>query len=175
MSPAEGLSGLWTSGDASIVPSPRPVRNLGVVQDANMSMHAHVSRTCSSAYMHLRNISRICPFLSWRTTEQLVHAFVSSRLDMGNALLFGISQTQLSRLQRIQNSAARLVTQTRRCDHITPVLRELHWLPVKWRIEFKILLQVYRAVNTSISPCLHLRTSTTAHPLSITESEIRQQ
>lgn len=135
-------------GEAAIVPSSK-VRNLGVVQDSTMSMTAHVSHVCSSAYMHLRNISRIRPFLSQRTTEQLVHAFVSSRLDMGNALLFGITQIQLGRLQRIQNSAARLVTRTRRCDHITPVLRELHWLPVKHRIEFKILLQVYRAVNNS--------------------------
>ncbi len=135
-------------GGASIVPSSK-VKNLGVIQDSNMTMAAHVSRICSSAYMHLRNISRIRAFLSQKTTEQLVHAFVSSRLDMGNALLFGITQEQLDRVQKIQNSAARLVTRTRRCDHITPVLHELHWLPVKQRIEYKILLQVYRVVNNS--------------------------
>ena len=80
---------------------------------------------------------------SHRLHEQLVHAFVTSRLDMGNALLSGITQAQLSRLQRFQNCAARLVTRTNRAEHIAPVLEQFHWLPVKQGVIFKILLQVY--------------------------------
>ncbi len=112
-----------------------------------MTMTAHVSRICSAAYYHLRDISRIRPFLTVDTTECLVHAFVTSRLDMGNALLYGIRQDQLQRLQRIQNSAARLVTRTDRRHHISPVLKQLHWLPVEQRVRYKLLLQVYRALN----------------------------
>ena len=120
-------------------------------------MAAHISRVCSAAHLHLRNISRIRPFLSQTTTEQLVHAFVTSRLDMGNALLSGVTQAQLSRLQRVQNCAARLVTRTSRAEHITPVLEQLHWLPVKQRVIFKILLQVYRSFNNSAPEYICMR------------------
>ena len=150
-------------GEASIIPSSR-VKNLGIIQDSSMTMAAHISRVCSAAHLHLRNISRIRPFLSQTTTEQLVHAFVTSRLDMGNALLSGVTQAQLSRLQRVQNCAARLVTRTNRAEHITPVLEQLHWLPVKQRVIFKILLQVYRSLNNSapeyICELLHARAPT---------------
>jgi hypothetical protein len=112
-----------------------------------MTMEAQVSKICSSAYLGLRNISRIRRFLSQTVTERLVHAFVTSKLDMGNSLLFGISQAQLDRVQRIQDNAARLVTRTGRFEHVTHILQQLHWLPVRQRIVYKILLHVYRAVN----------------------------
>ena len=133
-------------GTAVITPADK-VRNLGITLDPHMTMSAHVSRICSMAYYHLRDIGRIRPFLTVDTTERLVHAFVTSRLDMGNALLYGIARGQLQRLQRIQNSAARLVTGIDRRHHIKPVLQQLHWLPVEQRIHYKLLLQVYRALN----------------------------
>jgi len=71
-------------------------------------------------------------------TKTLVQAFISCRLDYCNSLLFGISDGLLRRLQSVQNAATRLVTGARRCDHITPVLRQLHWLPVRQRVVFKI-------------------------------------
>ncbi len=149
-------------GDISIIPS-YSVRNLGVIQDCNMTMSAHINRVSSCAYLHLRNISRIRPFLSQATTERLVHAFVTSRLDMCNALLFGITHAQLGRLQRIQNCAARLVAKAGRAEHVSPIIQQLHWLPVKQRIIYKVLLQVYRALNNSapgyISALLQRNTS----------------
>ena len=96
---------------ASIAPSSK-VRSLGVVQDADLSMTAHVSRICSSAQLHLHEINCIRDFLSQETCECLVHAFVTSRLDMRNALLYGIIEEQFGRLQRIQNFTAHLVTKT---------------------------------------------------------------
>ena len=71
-------------------------------------------------------------------TKTLVQAFISCRLDYCNSLLFGISDGLLRRLESVQNAAARLVTGARRCDHITPVLRQLHWLPVRQRVVFMI-------------------------------------
>ena len=80
----------------------------------------------------------------------MVHAFithVTSRLDNGNALLYGISEYLLAKLQRVQNAADRLITRTKKQEHITPVLVSLHWLPIKQRIQYKLLLLAYRVIH----------------------------
>ena len=99
-------------GTAVIMPTDK-VRNLGVMLDPHLIMPAHVSRICPAAYYRMRDIGHTSPFLTVDTTQCLVHAFVTSRLDMGNALFYGMTRGQLQRLQRIQNSAVRLVTQDR--------------------------------------------------------------
>jgi len=78
----------------------------------------------------------------------VVQAFISSRLDYCNSLLCGIAGNLLQKLQSVQNAAARLITKTGRLEHITPVLRELHWLPSVWqRIDFKLAVLVYKALQ----------------------------
>ena len=86
-------------------------------------------------------------------TKALVQAFISCRLDYCNSLLFGISDGLLRRLQSVQNAAARLVTGARRCDHITPVLRQLHWLPVRQRVVFKIAGLVHQSLVAATDDC----------------------
>ena len=81
------------------------------------------------------------------STKTLIHAFVTSKLDYCNALLNGLPKYQINRLQLVLNTAARVVTHTRKYEHITPVLIGLHWLPVSYRITFKILLLTYKALN----------------------------
>ncbi len=125
----------------------KSVRNLGVVYDSELLMEKHISQVSSSVNMHLRNIGRIRKYLTEEATKTLVHSLVISRLDYGNSLLYGLPKTQIGRLQKIQNKAARLITRSPRSDHITPVLMQLHWLPVEQRIFFKIALQTYKAVN----------------------------
>ena len=131
-------------GDADVKPA-QNVRNLGSWFDKHMSMNVHVGKVCSKAFRGLYNIKQIRNFLSIESTKTLVHAFVTSHLDYCNSLLFEIPQYQ--RLQRVLNTAARITCFTPRCSHITPVLMHLHWLPIKFRVEFKIALLVYKALN----------------------------
>ena len=116
--------------------------------DANLDMAGlQVESMCSTAYLHIRNISNICIYLSQTTTDRLVHAFVTSRLNMGNALLHGLPDALPEKLQLVQNYAARVVTGTRKYGNIPPVLKNLHWLPVRRRIDFKILVIVYKCLD----------------------------
>ncbi len=85
--------------------------------------------------------------LSTSNAEMLIHAFMTSRLDYCNALLGGCSARLINKLQLVQNAAARVLTRTRKYDHISPVLSTLHWLPIKHCIDFKILLMTYKALN----------------------------
>ena len=133
-------------GGSQIMPS-KTVRNIGVTFDSHLDMETHVSSICRSAYIQLKRLSSIRRFLDKPTLECLVHAFVTSRLDYCNTQLCGITQAQIHRLQRVQNSAARLITRTSSREHITPILYSLHWLPVKARIRYKLLLITYKCVH----------------------------
>ena len=85
--------------------------------------------------------------MSEDAVKTLVQAFISCRLDYCNSLYYGISDELMTRLQSVQNAAARLVSGARRYDHITPVLRQLHWLPVRQRVEFKVVTFVHRSLS----------------------------
>ena len=101
------------------------VCNLGVQFDAEMTMESYVTAVCKSAIFHLRNISRIRRYLTAAATEQVVHAFVTSRLDIGNALLYRLPMKQMQRLQKIQNWAARLIDAAMRYSHTTSIAKEV--------------------------------------------------
>ena len=106
-----------------------------------------LKKVCQSSFFQIRNLSSIRKMLPKSTAEILVHAFIISRLDNGNALLNGISEQQIHKLQIVQNSAARVLTNTHKFDHITPVRRELHWLPIRERIQYKAALLTWKARN----------------------------
>ena len=110
-------------------------------------MGDHITKTSSAAFYYLYNIRRIRKYLSKECTETLIHAFISSRLDYCNSPLYGLPAYQLQKLQRVQNSAARLVFHESKFCDITPLLRALHWLPVAYRIVFKILLLTFKAIH----------------------------
>ncbi|MDF4316827.1 reverse transcriptase family protein, partial [Vibrio parahaemolyticus] len=143
----DSLSDDIVSLDGIALASSTTVRNLGVIFDQDLSFNSHLKQTSRTAFFHLRNIAKIRPILTRKDAEKLVHAFVTSRLDYCNSLLSGSSSKSLKTLQLIQNAAARVLTGTKKRDHISPVLASLHWLPVKSRIEFKILLLTYKALN----------------------------
>ena len=107
-----------------------PVGNLGAVFDLNINMSAQVS-----ANYHLRNIGKIRKFLNTDTTKSAIVSLLTSHLDYCNGLLCGITDELLCGLQKVQNNAARVVSGSKKYDHITPVLKDLHWLPIRKRIE----------------------------------------
>ena len=122
-------------------------------------MKSHINQICKGAWFHLRNIGLIRSYLDQSTTERLVHSFVTSKLDCMNSLLYGLPKCYLEKLSRIHHAAARLIFLLKKRDHISPILKHLHWLPIKLRIEYKIILLTYKALNglapTYISELLH--------------------
>ena len=110
-------------------------------------MDLQISKIVKLANYNLRNIRAIQSYLTPQGSEQLIHAFVSSYLDNFNSLLFGLPKYQISKLQKVQNAAARFVTKSRLSVSVTPVLKRLHWLPVQQRIQYKICLITYRALK----------------------------
>ena len=125
------------------------VRDLGVIFDSTLQMKDHISNVVRVASFSLYKIGKIRHYLDMQSTERLVHAFVTSRLDCCNSLLFGLPARDIGRLQLIQNAAARLITKMKRRErqHMTPVLRELHWLRISDRVIFKVALLTYKALN----------------------------
>ena len=123
------------------------VKVLGVHIDKTLSMESQISYLCKIYYLELKRIAHIRPYIDVNASKTLVSSFILSRLDYCNSLLAGISKDKLSKLQRIQNSAAKLVLQVSKFEHTTPLLKDLHWLPVHLRIDYKIALFCFKALN----------------------------
>ena len=128
------------------------VRNLGSWFDSQLSMSTHISKVCGAAFYNLHNIGRIRKFLNPDDTKPLVHAFITSRIDYCNSLLYGLPACQLNKMQRVLKAAARLVCKAPRYLHVTPLLRELHWLPIRQRVNFKVILFAFKAIHGIAPP-----------------------
>ena len=133
-------------GSAKVSPV-SAVRNLGSWFDSQLTMSSHINKLCSVAFYHLCNIRRIRKYLSQETAGTLVHAFITSRIDYCNSLLYGLPSNQLAKIQRVLNASARLVCNAPRFCHITPIMCDLHWLPIRARINFKVLLLTFKALH----------------------------
>ena len=120
---------------------------LGVILDKHMTFDDQIDHVCKSSINHLRNLFRIRRYLDVNAASTVIHAFITTRLDYCNHLYIGLPKYKVEKLQKIQNIAARYVTGARKYDHITPILVQLHWLPVSYRIVFKHLLFVYKSLN----------------------------
>ena len=101
-------------------------------------------------FLELRKIASVRPYLTRSATAQLVSSAITSRLDYCNSILAGLPLKQISRLQRVQNNAAKLDLRKSKYDHVTPILQELHWLPIKFRPQYKIATFVYRFFDSSL-------------------------
>ena len=118
-----------TVGDTS-VSTANEARNLGVWFDSQLNFNAHIRKTCSLSFGTLYKIRCIRKYLTFKSAQTLVLALVIGRLDYCNSLLYGLLASYINMLQRVQNAAARLISNTRRFGHISPVMKDLHWLPV---------------------------------------------
>jgi len=122
-------------------------RNLGVIVDSQLTLSAQVAAVCRSGYYQLRQLRPLVISMSSDAVKTLVQAFISYRLDYCNSMFYGITDGLVSRLQSVQKVAARSVSGARRYDHITPVLQELHWLPVRRQVDFKMATLVYLSLS----------------------------
>ena len=150
--------------DCEVVPT-LSAKNLGFYFDSQMNLNEQINKVAQKCYMNLRNIGRLGNKLSHPLKVQLVHSMVLSILDMGNASYGGITASQLNSLQKVQNAATRFVFGLygkKRQEHISPYLKKLHFLPVYYRIRFKIAMLVFNSLNNFgpnyISNMISLRT-----------------
>jgi hypothetical protein len=135
------------SFDGTVVSDVSSVRNLGVIFDKTLTMEKQVSTITKSCFFHIRNIGRIRSYITKDACKTLVNSLVTSRLDYGNAMLYGLPANLTNKLQRVQNTAARIISRAKKQDHITPTLVTLHWLPVNYRCQYKILVYVFNCLH----------------------------
>ena len=133
-------------GNSIILPGDS-VKNLGVIFDNCLSFENQIQHVTKKSYYHLYRINQIKKYLDCKTLTGVIHSFITCNLDYCNILYFNLPQKSIKKLQKIQNSAARIITNTLRSEHISPSLKFLHWLPVNERITYKIAITVYKSLN----------------------------
>ena len=131
------------------------LKSLGVILDQSLALDQHVSNIVKASNFNIRALQHIRPMLDKSVANTIACSIVSTRLDYCNSLLYGASSHNIQRLQRVQNTLARVVSGTKKRDHIKPVLRDLHWLPVPRRIEYKIALITHKVLGTGQPEYLH--------------------
>ena len=150
------LHEIFNLDDCEIIPS-ETTKNLGFWFDENLSLDKQIKNVVKTCNNNLRKIGRIGSRLAKHMKIQLVHGLIHSVLDYCNGTYYSLTGVQLQKLQKIQNSAARLILGLKgkkRFQPITPKLQELHFLPIKYRIQFKISLLVFKCLNNIAPPYL---------------------
>lgn len=112
-----------------------------------LNLKKQLNSSITSCFFQLRLLSKIKSSLSQKTLEIAIHALITSRLDYCSSLYYGMSKSSIAHLQLVQNAAAKFLKRKPKSDHVTPILRSLHWLPLHFRTEFKILLYVFKSLN----------------------------
>ncbi len=126
----------------------KSARNLGVIFDQNFTFRGHISQVCASCFYHIRDLRRIRRHLNLDNAKSLATALVTSRLDYCNSLLYGAAEKHIQKLQRVQNCLARVVTRSPPLTRSQPLLRSLHWLPVHYRLSYKVRLLTFKTLHS---------------------------
>ena len=122
-------------------------RNLGVVFDQDFNFRKHINQVFGSCFYHIRDLRRIRRHLTLDNAKSLACALVTSKLDYCNSLYYGVAEKEFNKLQRVQDTLARVVTRAGFFAHAPPILRSLHWLPVRSRVKFKISLLTFKTLH----------------------------
>ena len=133
--------------DGSILPLSRDVLNLGMILDHKLSFGPQIDRVICACYQLLRDISSIRRFLTEDEIKSLVNSVVVARIDNCNSVYAGLSAHHILRLQRLQNSCARVIYGVGRRNHVSELLKKLHWLPIRQRIVFKVLCLIFKCIH----------------------------
>ena len=136
-------------GDESLNLSPS-IQIIGCDLDSHMTFKSYIINFPKNCLFKLRNMYSVRRCISTDAAKVMVQTKITSKLDYCNAMLYGLPASSLSYLQSAQNTAARFISQTRKYDHIKPVMKDLHWLPIRSRIEYKILIMVYKSLHGRI-------------------------
>ena len=132
---------------------------IGIIIDENLSVE--IVKVSRAVCVSIRNIGMIWKHISQPVAEPFTHALITSGLDMCNSLLHSLKKMQLQWFQQLKNTAARLVTLFRKFTRITHILKQLHWLPIKQRIIFKISILVFETIHGVLPTCVTLSNCTT--------------
>ena len=135
-------------GGSEIAPT-NNVKNLGVMFDNELTMSDQISSLCKSMFFNIRKISMYRKYMTQEVAEKLMVSLVLSRMDYCNGLLAGLPDTLLQKLQYVQNCAARVIFRKKKYDHVTHLLRNLHWLPIKERIIYKTAVSVHSILKNN--------------------------
>ena len=127
----------------------KSVKYLGVRMDQTLSMSDHISR---SSFLSLWRIGSFRPYLTEKVTACLINSVVTSRLDFCNSTLTGITSDQINRLRRVQNCSTPFMAKKRKHKHITPILTELHWLPLIFHIQYKLTVLAFHHFKGTFPP-----------------------
>ena len=150
-------------GNNMFIPVSLEALNLGVKLDFQLTFSPQISMIISQSYKQIYNIGQIRKYLAIEDVRTLVQSLVVSKFDNCNSLLYGVSEYEIGRLQKLQNSCARLIHGKKKNESVSALLFDLHWLPIKPRIYFKILLFVYKFFQNKtpayINECLHVTNS----------------
>jgi len=125
------------------------IKLLGITLDKNLTFHKHINSVSQSCFYHIKALRHIRHTIDTHTASLIAHALVNSRLDYANSILYGAPNNTVIKLQRIQNTLARVVLLSNRFTHSDSLLRQLHWLPIHCRIRFKLATITYNALSTS--------------------------
>ena len=138
--------------DDDLIDVSSSVRNLGFFLDKNLNMNVHVTNLRKSCYNEIRKISHVRPFINEQCTIKLVISLVLSKLDYCNCIMYGMSENNFYKLQLIQNHAARIVKKAPKHSSASDLLFELHWLPIRQRVSYKIALTVFKCLHVDDFP-----------------------
>jgi flagellar biosynthesis chaperone FliJ len=130
------------------------MKYLGVWMDETLSLKVNIRAKCKSAASIIRCVTKIRDYIDTETAKTLIVTLVLSQLDYANSILAGLPENSIAQLQRIQNWAAKVVLRRSKYDSSTKALKDLHWLPVRERVNFKILCLVHKCLHDSGPPYL---------------------